>query len=303
MGKDDDKQLDGGLPPAGAPGAPKPSAIAPGAPNRIAPPVVPPDSEYLTYQQPATRGTLTMLVNGRYNNGGTYKDLTEPLDAMQSAIESLGSGDRLYLSAWFFNPSTPLTRTAVGGAKTWGELLAAQAAAGVIVRMLINDFDPVSTMDTWLQDASITPLDDLLGKMQPSTRDNLKYIVSRQGAFHGFLKTLGTAASQGDKNFWHYVRYSFVGSHHQKFMVLRQDQQLTAFCGGVDLEMSKVPSTWSPGAMFNGWHDVHVKLVGPITHDLEREFVMRWNRDRDGSRRAPLKGCAGLRGAGPHAAE
>ena len=61
--------------------------------------------------RPISRGEITPLINGRDSNGPNADvDLTEPLDHMQFIVESLGSGDFVYLSAWFFEPATVLTR-------------------------------------------------------------------------------------------------------------------------------------------------------------------------------------------------
>ena len=38
------------------------------------------------------------------------------------------------------------------------------------------------------------------------------------------------------------------------------------------------------------WHDVGAKLEGLIAHDLEREFVEHWNREKDKSMVKPLDG-------------
>jgi len=223
-------------------------------------------------------------VNGRFTSAKPFDDRTEPLTEMQSAVAGLKSGDAVYLSAWFFGPGTALTGGAVGSATTWGALFAAQASAGVVVRLLINDFDHITTMDTWLQDSDITPLNKLIDAMAEEARDNLKYIIARHPAHIGWIKS--KAMGQGGRDV-------YVGSHHQKFMIVRQSGNLTAFCGGVDIEEAKAPAVWGQGNGINGWHDLHVKLEGPITHDLEKEFVMRWNRERGGSRRAPRPGWKG----------
>jgi hypothetical protein len=66
-------------------------------------------ADYLAYVRPVRMGRITPLINGRSSGGGTVQDFTEPLDAMQGAVAALGSGDALYLSAWFFEPATALT--------------------------------------------------------------------------------------------------------------------------------------------------------------------------------------------------
>ena len=252
--------------------------------------VIPGDSEYLTYACAPTRGTVTPLINGRNSNGrGEDIDLTEPLDVMQTAVQNLMKGDAVYLAAWFFEPATRLTGGlyvspfGFGTAATWGSLLATKAHEGVVVRLLINDFDPISGMDRWLMADGLVPLDALIRGLPVETRDNFKYLVCRHPAHISATKSW--LAGQG-------AREIHVASHHEKFMVVRQGKSLTAFCGGLDVESRKTPLKWSYGGLV-AWHDLHVRLEGPITRDLEREFVMRWNRDRGASRRLPVAGWKG----------
>jgi phosphatidylserine/phosphatidylglycerophosphate/cardiolipin synthase-like enzyme len=54
------------------------------------------------------------------------------------------------------------------------------------------------------------------------------------------------------------------------------------------------------------WHDVHTRLEGLITKDLEREFVLRWNREKDQSvvrRRPGWKPLEMLAASSPTAAD
>ncbi|HEX9821350.1 MAG TPA: phospholipase D-like domain-containing protein [Methylomirabilota bacterium] len=239
--------------------------------------------DYLRYIQPATLGLVRPLINGRSSGGaGPDVDLTEPLDRMETIVKSLGAGDVVYLSAWFFEPATPLTAGGHLGATTWGALFARMAGAGVKIRIIINDFDPISGMDRALQSKCLTPLDAIIGAMPLAERDNYKYIVSLHPAHVGRLRSL--AAGQGGRDI-------FIASHHQKFMVARRGDETFAFCGGLDIETRKTPARWSYAGLVT-WHDLHVMLEGPITRDLEREFVMRWNREKAGSTRAALAGWA-----------
>jgi phosphatidylserine/phosphatidylglycerophosphate/cardiolipin synthase-like enzyme/N-acetylmuramoyl-L-alanine amidase len=244
-------------------------------------------TDYFRYVRPPTLGLATPLINGRSSGGsGPDDDLTEPLDAMQNAVAAAGAGDFIYFSAWWFMPSTPLTAGTYGAATTWGALFAAKASEGVKIRILINDFDDIpgkTTMGANIQATSIAPLDLIIAGLPADRRDNLKYVVSLHPAHVGGLKSL--LAGLG----W---RDTYVASHHQKFMVVKRGDSLTAFCGGLDIERRKTPAAWSYTGLV-GWHDVHVQLEGPITRDLEQEFVMRWNREKGSSRRAALAGWAG----------
>ena len=252
-------------------------------PLPVCPPFLPPVAslDYLRYIQPATIGLIRPLINGR-SSGGTGPDVdrTEPLDAMETLVKSLGAGDFVYLSAWFFEPGTALTAGGYPGATNWGALFAKKAMEGVRIRLILNDFDPISGMDKWLQNSSIDPLNLIIAAMPKAFRDNYKYIVSMHPAHVGFLKSL--FAGQGGRSI-------YIASHHQKFMVAKHGDEMMAFCGGLDIESRKTPAHWSYSGLI-GWHDIHISLQGPVTRDLEREFVNRWNRERGSSTRSALAG-------------
>jgi phosphatidylserine/phosphatidylglycerophosphate/cardiolipin synthase-like enzyme len=80
-----------------------------------------------------------------------------------------------------------------------------------------------------------------------------------------------------------------IATHHQKFMVVKKGEETYAFCGGLDIESRKTPSTWgyTPDKDLIGWHDIHVKMRGPIARDLEKEFTLRWNRESGNSTVVP----------------
>ena len=248
-------------------------------------------ADYLDYVRPPTFGLATPLLNGRSSNGPNPDiDLTEPLDAMARAVSALGAGDTVYLAAWLFEAATPLSVGGIAGVTTWGALFANKAAADVKIRILLNDFDPISGMDALLKNLALDPLDALIAALPAAKRDNLKYVVSLHAAFVGSFKAF--FAGQGARNI-------HVASHHQKFMVVRRGDSLTAFCGGVDIESRKTPTEWKytprpNGSILIGWHDIHVQLEGPVTRDLEREFVARWNRERGASTRPARPGWAAL---------
>jgi phosphatidylserine/phosphatidylglycerophosphate/cardiolipin synthase-like enzyme len=237
--------------------------------------------EYEKYVARMTRGLATPLINGRSSGGaGPDIDLNEPLIEMERVVKSLASGDTVHFSAWFFEPATVLLDGAYGAATTWGELFAAKAGEGVKIRIIINDFDPISHMDQWLQNTDLTPLNGIIQALAPAIQDNYKYIVSMQPATAGVLKTLIATSFKE----WRSIN---VGSHHQKFMAIRRGTESIAFCGGLDIESRKTPPEWSYAGL-HGWHDLHVKLEGPIAYDLERAFVSRWNREKDHSTKAKL---------------
>lgn len=242
-------------------------------------------SDYEEYVQPPTSGLASPLINGRSSGGaGPDIDLTEPLNEMERIVKSLKAGDFVYLAAWFFEPTTRLQTGHYHAAGDWGNLFAEKAREGVTVRIIINDFDPISHMDQWLQNNDLIPLNGIIMGLPAIARDRLKYIVSLHPAHIGYYKS--RMAGQGG-------RPIHVASHHQKFMVARRGDETFAFCGGLDIESRKTPENWDYLRLI-GWHDVHVKLQGAITYDLMREFVERWNREKDHSTKPPLAGWSAM---------
>lgn len=244
------------------------------------PAVLSPD--YEKYTTAPTSGRMTPFINGRSWGGAQpAHDQVEAFDAMQAAVEALKPGSTLLLAAWMFQPSVALTKTGAGGVnalghKTWGELLQRKARDGVTIRIILNDFDPIASgLRSLLHDRFLPELDQLIAGLAAAARDRLKYIVSRHPAIHHAVieKTvLGKKVKIPIS--------AHVGTHHQKFMVLKTDGATTAFCGGLDIAYKRTPADWqAPGYRWL-WHDVHCKLEGRIVRDLEREFVMRWNREK-----------------------
>src|SRR5207302_6496285 len=66
-----------------------------------------------------------------------------------------------------------------------------------------------------------------------------------------------------------------IGSHHQKFVVLRNSDGPIAFAGGVDINPDRLDSHdhGAPGP----FHDVQVRLQGPSVAEVDQVFCARWN--------------------------
>lgn len=230
-------------------------------------------TNYEDYVAAPTTGRITLMVHGRNSNGSGhttsagvfdgFRDELETFDRMEETVESLGPGDSAYIANWQFVPTELLLTADPSGSKTrsWGDLLADKANDGVKIRVIIAQH-PLGSM--FMTD--LAPLDAVIASLPAAGRDNFKYLVS--------------------------AHPHFLGVHHQKFMVARKGKSTIAFCGGLDISFNRAPqgrtsSRWSLGFV---WHDVAAKLEGKIAHDLEREFVEHWNRERDESKVKPLAG-------------
>jgi phosphatidylserine/phosphatidylglycerophosphate/cardiolipin synthase-like enzyme len=178
-----------------------------------------------------------------------------------------------------------LTKTNPSGIKTWGGLIQKKARDGVKIRILMTDFSAIFTNQLAALTGFIKVLDALIDKLPNASRDNLKYVVSLHPATHVISLPLGKQIA------------ARVGTHHQKFMVLKTKDATTAFCGGLDIAFMRTPAFWrklDDRSYRWLWHDAHCRLEGLITHDLEKEFVMRWNREKDQSVTALRPGWKGL---------
>src|SRR5690242_6913802 len=92
----------------------------------------------------------------------------------------------------------------------------------------------------------------------------------------GFINALRTGAAILDN---HQLNY-YVGSQHQKVLLVNGSEGLQAFCGGIDINRDRVcpkaPQSTSGSGAGAPLHDVHCRITGPAADDLVRVFVKRW---------------------------
>lgn len=224
------------------------------------PPVFLPEQrsdKYEKFVAAQTTGRMTLMINGRNRpKSGAPDEQSDTFKSMRAAVESLGPNDTIYLTTWEFKPAVvPLEK---GAAKTWADLFKEKAQQGVRIRIIIS----VHPVDVFMSD--LKTLDDLIRSLDADKVDNLKYIASRHPAK---------------------ILFQEVGDHHQKFMIVKKGKTTIAYCGGLDITASRTPSHWTNDLV---WHDIHAKLEGLIVKDLEREFVQRWNREKDGARTSAI---------------
>lgn len=81
--------------------------------------------------------------------------------------------------------------------------------------------------------------------------------------------------------------FSDKATHHQKVLIVRGHEGLTAFCGGMDINIDRVQSV--PRQPGSPMHDVHVRIQGPAALDLLKTFVTRWGSHPDSAKFNPLR--------------
>lgn len=218
-------------------------------------------SKYDDYVNEPTTGLMTLMLNGRNWDGSGnvssgFSDERKAWESMEQLVQSLAAKDWVYIANWQFAPDEAPLMAPIAGASNWAELLVKKAIEGVKIRVLVSDLPRLAASF----DSDFAKLKTIVESIQPKAlRENLKFVASKHPAR---------------------LLIEDVGSHHQKFMVVRKGDTTIAYCGGLDISRNRSPAAWSPTFV---WHDIHVKLEGLIVSELEREFVLRWNREKDGA--------------------
>ena len=172
-------------------------------------------------------------------------------DQLATEVEALTRGDYLFFTDWRGDPDQKLR----DAGPTIAELFSAAAGRGVVVKGLM-----------WRSH---------LDKFQYSEQEN---------------QHLGEAIEAAGGEVLLDQRVRFGGSHHQKLVVVRhpaEPERDVAFAGGIDLchsrrddeshlgdrqavQMSKRYGEHPP------WHDVQLRLQGPVVGALDATFRERW---------------------------
>ncbi|BBY83279.1 phospholipase [Mycolicibacterium pulveris] len=179
-------------------------------------------------------------------HGATY------FDHLVTVVEALRAGDHLFFTDWRGDPDQRMR----DGGPTVSELLCRAAQRGVIVK----------------------------GLMWRSHLDRFHY--SEEENQH-----LGEAIERAGGEVLLDQRVRIGGSHHQKMVVIRHPgapERDVAFAGGIDLCHSRRDDAMhhgDPQAMRMAtrysdhppWHDVQLRVQGPVVGALDTTFRERWN--------------------------
>ncbi len=168
------------------------------------------------------------------------------------ALEEVGEGDLVMFSDWRGDPDERLTE----GGPTVGHSLAEAARRGARVK----------------------------GLLWRSHLDRFRFSAAQN-------RDLSEEVNQAGGEVLLDQRVRPLGSHHQKFVVVRHrntPERDVAFVGGIDLGHSRRDDAdhrgdpqAQPFAAAYGetppWHDVQVELRGPVVYDVEQVFRERWD--------------------------
>jgi phosphatidylserine/phosphatidylglycerophosphate/cardiolipin synthase-like enzyme len=179
-------------------------------------------------------------------HGSTY------FDHLATEVEELSDGDHLFFTDWRGDPDEKMREDG----PTIAELFCGAAERGAVVK----------------------------GLMWRSHLD--KFAYSEQENQH-----LGDVIEQAGGEVLLDQRVRFGGSHHQKLVVIRHPgapERDVAFAGGIDLCHSRRDDEWHRGDAQSvrmskrygdhpPWHDVQLRLQGPVVGALDMTFRERWN--------------------------
>lgn len=192
-----------------------------------------------------------------HTSGNDVQALIDGQSYMQKLLgtmQSIGSGGYIHFSGWRITPTVKLLGD-VSNSPSIQEILTDRSNAGATIRSLF-----------WM----------------------VPFTVNDFAAGHGtenlemaqILDDLGEEVVLDDR------LPNVFSSHHQKFIVLGQGNQHTAYIGGMDIALDRwdTPAHDEPVGrqreLFDGWHDVQAQVQGPAVSQLWDCFFERWNDRR-----------------------
>lgn len=204
------------------------------------------------------------------------------------ALERLAAGARseLLMSFRIFDPRTALRSPDLRaeGLDDWADLLAAVAARGVSVRLLLSDFDPVFTSDlhraAWANatgfaealrgdcDVLCAPHGQRAGPLWSlALRGKIRRTLQELRRDPDALTDLQRRALGGP------VRLC-PATIHQKLAVADAGE---AIIGGLDVNERRWDDPGHSRAAEETWHDVSMAAHGPVAADIRAHFTQTWN--------------------------
>ncbi|MDH3780881.1 MAG: phospholipase D-like domain-containing protein, partial [Nitrosopumilus sp.] len=186
-------------------------------------------------------------LSNNYTNGNSVQFLIDGKKTFESMVDAIraakGSEDFIYFANWKMEIDCPLIPN--DDSTTLENLIkAADNNKKVEIHALLSN--------------------DILGNYQ-TKKDKRNITKDHEKLFN----SLTHGSFIADKNFL------ILGVHHQKLLIVKAQNRLIAFCGGVDFAMNRIPDPKKPGSL-SSLHDVHCRIEGPAALKLLHTFEERW---------------------------
>jgi len=235
---------------------------------------------------------------------------------MYPALErmALGARQRLFLAFRIFDPKTA-TRSPDAlalGLENWGQLLRHTVERGVVVKLLLADFEP--TVAHHLHGGSWTTfrrMREIAETLDPDALERFEMIIAQHPGELGWLprqllrlpiglavrKTIaGLDPQEADRlmdvrpGLWRYHRKVdgqpqfrrgpaprlWPAIHHHKFAVA---DDIIAIVGGIDVDERRWDTRSHQLPAPQSWHDISVQVEGPAAGDAAEHFRRLWNAE------------------------
>lgn len=264
--------------------APDDPIIPPGPPFPPGPPIVPVINRPLdpTRWDPILRAAASPNVTVR--SGNAVRPLIDGRETFLRMVDDIkatnGPTDYIYLLGWSYFDDFDM-----GGGNRMRDLLDAAATRDVQIRVmlwaypgLVNLFS-VRRVDRLRTGAAIR--DDETANKTPISVLKLRALLIAQGIAPGLVPIIMATISVDDLA-------RLGGSHHQKLLVVKRQDVLVGYCGGIDVNPDRLNVTGSSNG--TDYHDDHCRVRGPAAWDLLQTFIRRWRHHPDSASKDAAKG-------------
>jgi phosphatidylserine/phosphatidylglycerophosphate/cardiolipin synthase-like enzyme len=256
------------------------------------------ENDDVQFRMPADfkSSSVTPLIDGR----AAFMEMERSILRAQKYV---------FLSLWMFNTKMPLLLSeAKKMGSTWLDLIKHTTDRGVLVYILISDFDPVMKDDyhkmawkayyelsnsrstghlqfmcsmneivasaTFARSQHTKKLDDILTSLKTLKKptDGLVFLPGLWANLT--FNKIKQLENPTGKEFTEIA----IASHHQKTCIIDNE---VGFLGGLDLQTGRIDdqthAETDPKKRPNLWHDVNCKVTGRVVHFLTKNFIGRWN--------------------------
>lgn len=238
------------------------------------------------------------------------------VDKRLSAADPSLRAQVLNLDRWLIpqqNPEIPrftfnnFVEPLIDGQTAMREMHAAFTATAADGYIYITDWDIVPEIHLLGRTTPASQLDAVLGAARTRGMD-VRILL-----WYGNPAVGAGAIVRNDIDAWERFSWATIfvdnktrgagGAHHQKTSAVRTGNELVSFVGGIDLTTNRWDTTkhlfpdsnadYEPGDE-KPWHDVHARVRGPASADIETNFRQRWNdRHSDPSAQVPRHAVPG----------